>query len=109
MYISLLYYVGYLMAVTTISHQYAALSEFTSADRFGYFYLFKHLFGQIHHIFRHIRLLFYQLVGFHTFVQTRRQLFTGNYAGYSGIGQDNGMVFYWERINIGLRDRKSVV
>ena len=29
--ISLLYYVGYLMAVTTISHQYASLSEFIAA------------------------------------------------------------------------------
>ena len=29
--VSLLYYVGYLMAVTTISHQYASLSEFIAA------------------------------------------------------------------------------
>ncbi|ASS38423.1 ABC transporter ATP-binding protein [Mogibacterium pumilum] len=40
--ISLLYYVGYLMAVTTISHQYAALSEFIMT-----MFFFEDSFGRI--------------------------------------------------------------
>ncbi|WP_273227788.1 ABC transporter ATP-binding protein [Mogibacterium timidum] len=40
--ISLLYYVGYLMAVTTISHQYAALAEFIMT-----MFFFEDSFGRI--------------------------------------------------------------